>query len=69
MSATEWDECLAMGDANRDEAVSVECGRIVASLFGGQDSPGTLRLRESAYYRPGFDTGAFPAALRELFIN
>jgi hypothetical protein len=67
MAPAEWDECLAMRDRYSEHAIVRECGRIVAELFGSTDTPGTLRLRESPYFRASFDLGEFLQTLAELF--
>jgi hypothetical protein len=69
MSSDEWSQCLSMRHAHRDEPVIAECRRIVATLFAGKGSLGTLRLRESAYFRPDFDIDGFVGALRDLFVG
>lgn len=49
------------------ETVLTECGRIIGEQLAGMDTLGTLRLRESAYFRPDFNVTGFLAALKELF--
>lgn len=65
MSPSEWDETLAFKRRYADTRVVQECGRIVSDLFSGMDRPGTLRLRENAYFRSAFRTMDFLDALRE----
>lgn len=67
MSPDEWDECLAMRNAHKDETVLTECGRIISEQLAGMDTLGTLRLRESTYFRPDFNVTGFLSALNELF--
>lgn len=47
----------------------IESSRIVDELFAGLDSLGTIRLRESACYRPDFRTNDFIGALKKLFAR
>ena len=56
-----------MRNAHKGETVLIECGRIIGEQLAGMDSLGTLRLRESTYFRPDFNVAGFLAALKELF--
>lgn len=67
MSRKEWDECLSLRARYQTDAILVECGRIVGDLFTGVDSLGTIRLRESAYFRPEFQVSDFLGVLKDLF--
>lgn len=69
MIAKEWEECLCFRARYSDEPVVQECGRIVNELFSRVDAMGSLRLRESAYFRPEFQITEFLGALRELFTS
>lgn len=67
MSPEEWDSCLHLCREHAADRVVAECRRITAELFAGLDARGTIRLRESAYFRPAFQVPDFIEALHELF--
>lgn len=67
LSPEEWDESIRLRTRYRADGILIESGRIVSDLFAGLDSMGTIRLRESAYYRTEFRVKDFLGALRELF--
>lgn len=67
MAPDDWDACIRFRRQHAGEPTVAECRRIVDELFAGPDALGTIRLRESAYFRPTFKVGEFLATLRELF--
>jgi hypothetical protein len=66
MTEDDWETALAMRDTNREEATFIEATEEVNRLFNGDFSQGTLRLKESSYYRPEFQVTEFREALLEL---
>ena len=66
LSPLEWEQCLQFRDRFANESVMIECKRIVRELFASPDALGSIRLRESAYYRPEFQVEDFLAALHEF---
>lgn len=67
LSPQEWEECLHLRSRLQTDPILIECGNIVDKLFAEPDSMGTIRLRESAYFRPEFQVGEFLSTIAELF--
>ena len=67
ISETEWQECLEFSRRLKAGPVLVEAGKIVSENFSDEDQLGILRLREHAYFRPGFQLTEFISILKELF--
>lgn len=65
----EWRHALAMRAKLENEPCVLEAGRLVLQHFSTLDSLGTIRLRESPYYRPALQLDEFMAALKELFCE
>ncbi len=63
----EWNSALQFRDHYADEPNVMEAGRLVSMYFSSFEHPGIIRLRESYYYRPGFQIDEFISALQELF--
>jgi hypothetical protein len=63
----EWNESLSLRTRHRADAILIESSHIVGELFSGMDTMGTIRLRESAYFRQDFRVTEFLDALKELF--
>lgn len=63
----EWDLACALRDRYRNNPRVREAGCIVKDYFVSKDSPGSLRLRESPYYRKELQLDDFLSALRQLF--
>lgn len=69
MSEKEWTEACELRDEFRSHPAMHEAEEIVTEAFSSTTSLGTLRMRESPYYRPALQLGEFLAALNELFRN
>ena len=67
MAESEWNESLGLRARNQANTILIESSHIVGELFASLDSMGTIRLRESAYFRPDFRVNDFLSALKELF--
>lgn len=61
------ERACAFRDQYRRERVMREAGEIVREAFSSATSPGTLRMRESPYYREPLQLDGFLSALKELF--
>ncbi len=67
LTEQEWNECLRLRAQYQTDTILIESRRIVNDLFTRLDSLGTIRLRESAYFRPEFRVNEFIGAMKELF--
>jgi hypothetical protein len=67
MTEKEWDSSLTMYAEHRGDPKIVEACGLIAKLFGSELDFGVLRLKENAYYRPGFQVAEFLEALGDLF--
>lgn len=63
----EWDLACTLSDRYCNDPRVREAGRIVKEYFITKDSPGSLRLRESPYYRKELQLDEFLSALNHLF--
>lgn len=66
-SEKEWIEACEFRDQFRRDPVAREASQIVREAFSSPVAPGTLRLRESPYYRDSLQLDGFLAALNDLF--
>lgn len=67
MTEPEWNQALALQTAYATEPAVREASQIVTEYFASSTSQGTLRLRESPYFRPDFPVTDFCETLRSLF--
>ena len=67
MAEQDWNESLRLRERHQKDAILIESNRIVGELFASPDSMGTIRLRESAYFRQDFRVAEFTGTLKELF--
>lgn len=63
----EWAYALKLRDQNRGQPGMIEAGRLASEYFSGTNRLGTIRLKESPYYRPELRLDEFMSALQELF--
>jgi len=63
----EWRYALKLRDQHENQPYVLEAGRLVSKYFSTLDRLGTVRLRESTYYRPELQIDEFMSALQELF--
>ena len=63
----EWNLALELSQRYRDDPTIVEAGQVVFEHFSALDRLGMIRMRESAYYRPGLQLDEFMSALKELY--
>lgn len=63
----EWEDALKLRVQHGNHPYVVQAGRLVSEHFSAFDRLGMIRLRESPYYRPGFQLNKFMSALQELF--
>ena len=65
----EWNEALALRDQFQRHASVIEAGQIARAYFNQPDQMGSIRLRESRYYRDDFKLTDFTNALLEMFAT
>lgn len=68
-SEQEWEQALIMRKTHQSQQLMFEASQIVVQYFSSSERLGMLRLRESPYYRPGFQLDEFSQAMRELFSD
>jgi len=67
MSEKEWEEALQFRAKYRDNKYVKIAAELIGKYFSDVEQMGTLRLKESPYYREQLDTNRFIAYLKELF--
>ncbi|MFZ2656665.1 MAG: hypothetical protein WAX69_17155 [Victivallales bacterium] len=67
MTGREWEESTALSEKHKNNIKVEEAAGIVDGMFKDESSIGVIRLRESRYYKDGFQLAEFLKALKDLF--
>jgi len=67
MTSCEWEESMRLSDKYKNNIKVKEAAGIVDDMFKDELSLGSIRLKESKYYKDSFQLSEFLRALKDLF--